>query len=95
MQPDQLTVCLYVAKLAETCSYRTIKKYVNGIRILHLEAGLMNPLPAMFNLERTLRGIKRVKGDVQPNRFHHPPKRTLRTSLPCSGRGWVGKANFC
>jgi hypothetical protein len=22
----------------------------------------------MFNLERTLRGIKRVKGDVQPNR---------------------------
>jgi hypothetical protein len=61
-------MCLYVTKLAETCSYRTIKKYLNGIRILHLEAGLMNPFPAMFNLERTLRGIKRVKGDVQPNR---------------------------
>jgi hypothetical protein len=68
MQPDELTVCLYVTKLAETCSYRTIKNYLNGIRILHLEAGLMNPLPAMFNLERTLRGIKRVKGDVPPNR---------------------------
>jgi hypothetical protein len=68
MQPDEMTVCLYVTKLAETCSYRTIKNYINGICILHLEAGLTNPLPAMFNLERTLRGIKRVKGDVQPNR---------------------------
>jgi hypothetical protein len=36
---------------------------------LHLEAGLVvNLLPAMFNLERTLRGIKRLKGDVQSNR---------------------------
>lgn len=68
MQPDELTVCLYATKLAETCSYRTIKTYLNGIRVLHLEAGLVNPLPAMFNLERTLRGIKRVKGDVQANR---------------------------
>ena len=68
MQPDELTVCLYVTKLAETCAYRTIKTYLNGIRILHLEAGLSNPLPAMFNLERTLRGIKRSKGDITPNR---------------------------
>lgn len=68
MQPDELTVCLYVTKLAETCAYRTIKTYLNGIRVLHLEAGLTNPLPTMFNLERTLRGIKRVKGDIQPNR---------------------------
>jgi hypothetical protein len=67
IQPDELIVCLYVTKLAETCSYRTNKYYSNGIRILHSEAGLTNPLPEMFNLERTLRGIKRVKGDVQPN----------------------------
>src|SRR3569833_1921030 len=68
MQPNETTVCLYVTKLAETCSYRTIKTYLNGVRILHLEAGLVNPLPAMFNLERTLRGIKRSKGDITPNR---------------------------
>lgn len=68
MQPDEITVCLYVTKLAETCAYRTIKQYLNGVRVLHLEAGLANPLPAMFNLERTLRGIKRSKGDVTPNR---------------------------
>ena len=68
MQPDEVTVCLYVTKLAETCSYRTIKTYLNGVRILHLEAGLTNPLPSMFNLERTLRGIKRSKGDITPNR---------------------------
>jgi hypothetical protein len=68
VQPDELTVCLYVTKFAATCSYRTIKSYLNGIRVLHLEAGLCNPLPTFFNLERTLRGIKRVKGDNCPNR---------------------------
>lgn len=68
IQPEETTVCLYVSKLADTCSYRTIKNYLNGVRILHLEAGLANPLPAMFNLERTLRGIKRAKGDITPNR---------------------------
>lgn len=68
MQPEEFTVCLYVTKLAETCSYRTIKSYLQGIRVIHLEAGLLNPLPSMFNLERTLRGIKRVKGDIAPSR---------------------------
>jgi hypothetical protein len=67
LAPEELTVCLYVTQLASTCSYR-IKQYLNGVRVLHLEAGLMNPLPSFFNLERTLRGIKRVKGDVCPNR---------------------------
>lgn len=60
-------LCLYVTQLAYTCSYRTIKTYLYGVRVLHLEAGLMNPLPTFFNLERTLRGIKRVKGDVTPS----------------------------
>jgi hypothetical protein len=68
LQPEELTVCLYVTKLAQTCQYRTIKSYLNGVRVLHLEAGLMNPLPTMFNLERTLSGIKRVKGDRCPIR---------------------------
>jgi hypothetical protein len=68
MQTDELTVCLYVTKLAETCSYRTIKSYLNGVRVLHLEAGLTNPLSSFFNVERTLRGIERVKGDVSPHR---------------------------
>jgi hypothetical protein len=68
LDPEELTVCLYVTQLASTCSYRTIKQYLNGVRVLHLEAGLTNPLPSFFNLERTLRGIKRVKGDVRLNR---------------------------
>lgn len=68
LQPDEVTVCLYVTRLAETCAYRTIKSYLTGVRLLHLEAGLPNPLPSFFNLDRTLRGIKRVKGDTNPNR---------------------------
>jgi hypothetical protein len=62
------TVCLYVTRLAATCAYGTIKQYLTGVRLLHLEAGLPNPLPTFFNLERTLHGIKRVKGDTNPNR---------------------------
>lgn len=38
------------------------------MRLLHLEVRLSNPLPTFFNLEHTLRGIKRVKGDTNPNR---------------------------
>jgi hypothetical protein len=68
LAPEKLTVCLYVTQLASTCSYWAIKQYMNGVRVLHLEAGLMDPLPSFFNLERTLRGIKRVKGDARPNR---------------------------
>jgi hypothetical protein len=67
-QPDKVTICLYVTRLAETCVYRTIKSYLTGVRLLHLEADLANPLPSFFNLDRTLRGIKRVKGDTNHNR---------------------------
>jgi hypothetical protein len=68
LQPEELTVCLYVTRLAETCSYNTSKSYLTGVRMLHLEAGFANPLPSFFNLDRTLRGIKRLKGDTNPNR---------------------------
>jgi hypothetical protein len=54
--------------LAATCAYGTIKQYLTGVRILHLEAGYANPLPAFFNLQRTLHGIKRVKEDTNSNR---------------------------
>jgi hypothetical protein len=68
LQPDKQTVCLYVTHLAATCAYSTIKQYLTGVRILHLEAGYANPLPALFDLQRTLRGIKRVKEDTNSNR---------------------------
>lgn len=66
--PSDETLQLYVAVLARTSSYRTIKTYLNGVRIVHLEAGLANPLLGNYNLERTLRGIKRTQGDVTPHR---------------------------
>jgi hypothetical protein len=68
LQPEEFTVCLYVTRLAETCSYNTIKSYLMGVRLLHLEAGFANPLPSFFNLDRTLQGVKRLKGDTNPNR---------------------------
>lgn len=66
--PSDETLQLYVAFRARTCSYRTIKSYLNGVRIVHLEAGLANPILGNYNLERTLRGIKRAKSDVTPHR---------------------------
>jgi hypothetical protein len=68
IQPSDETLQLYVSYLARTCAYRTIKTYLNGVRVLHLEQGLPNPVANNFNLDRTLMGIKRDKGDVTPNR---------------------------
>ena len=56
-------LCRYAAYLARTCRYNTIRQYLNIIRILHLEAGLSNPLRENWFLQSVLLGIKRIKGD--------------------------------
>ena len=48
-----ITLCRYAAHLAERLAYNSIKQYLNIVRIMHLEAGLTNPLkvsgrPAQF-----------------------------------------------
>ena len=52
----------YVAYLARTLKPSSISKYLNIVRLMHLEAGLENPLVNNWGLDTILKGIKRVKG---------------------------------
>jgi len=57
-----LTIQRYIAHLAETLAYSSVLKYLNGIRLLHIEANLPNPLDNCFAIDCVLRGVKRQKG---------------------------------
>ena len=64
MQPlpateDQLI--LFVADLAQTRAYGTIKVYLSGVRHLHIVNNYGNPLDNKLKLDLTLRGIRRDK----------------------------------
>ncbi|XP_013410293.1 uncharacterized protein LOC106173644, partial [Lingula anatina] len=59
---DNLTLCRYVAHLAEKLHASSIPKYLAVIRIIHLEMGLDNPIQDNWALKTVLRGIQREKG---------------------------------
>ena len=55
--------CLSViAFLSERLSYNSIKQYINVVRILHLEAGHVNPFLSCWHIDTLLKGTKRVLG---------------------------------
>lgn len=57
-------LCRYVAHLGKTLCYKSIRQYMNIIRIIHLEWGVQNPLEGDYYLTQTLRGARRVLGDA-------------------------------
>ena len=57
-------LCQYAAYLARRLKYRSIRQYMNIIRILHCEWGLPNPCVNNYLLNSTLRGIRRHLGDT-------------------------------
>ena len=56
-------LCQYAAYLAGKLKYRSIRQYMNIIRLLHCEWGLTNPCVNNYLLNSTLRGIRRHLGD--------------------------------
>ena len=58
----QETLCCYVAFLARSLSPSSIASDLNIIRILHLDAGLVNPLADNWELQMVRRGVCRLKG---------------------------------
>ena len=61
------TICLYAAYLARRLKYSSVKAYMNGVRLMHLDYGLPNPLENNFAYVNMMRGIRRCLGD-SPNR---------------------------
>ena len=58
----QETLCCYVAFLARSLSPSSIPGYLNIIRILHLDAGLANPLTDNWELQLVKRGVNCLLG---------------------------------
>lgn len=75
------TLMLYTTFLAYTHKPQSIKVYLYGVRNLHLEHGLPDPLTDALQLRRLLRGIKRLKGSAVDSRLPITP--SLLRSFHC------------
>lgn len=53
----------YIAFLSRRLSFNSIRQYLNVVRLLHLDAGLKNPLDENWYVSSILKGVRRVKGD--------------------------------
>ena len=57
------TIAMYAACLARRLRPATVRQYcLNIVRVMHLEAGLSNPLKDSWFISSTLKGIDKVKG---------------------------------
>lgn len=64
----------YAAYLAQRLKYQSIPKYLNIIRILHLEMGLQNPIENNYYLNSVLQGIKRIKSTTVQRKLPITPQ---------------------
>jgi hypothetical protein len=70
---EQSTLVAYTAFLADRLLPTSIPGYLNVIRLIHLEAGLDNPLSENWELNLIKKGINRLKGQ--------PPKQKLPITI--------------
>ena len=54
----------YVAFLSRRLCFNSVRQYLNIVRLMHLEAGLQNPLEKNWYVASILKGVRRVKGDT-------------------------------
>ena len=61
---SQTNLGRYIAYLSRRLSFSSVRQYLNVVRLLHLEAGLANPLEKNWYVQSILKGVKRVKGNT-------------------------------
>ena len=54
----------YIAFLSRRLCFSSVKQYLNAVRLVHLEAGLQNPLEKNWYVSSILKGVCRLKGDA-------------------------------
>ena len=59
---NEKTIAMYAAYLARRLRPASVRQYLNIVRVMHLEAGLSNPLKDSWFISSTLKGTDRVKG---------------------------------
>jgi integrase len=92
---EQCTLVAYVAHLANRLLPASIPGYLNVIRLLHVEAGLKNPLSENLELALLKRGINRLKGQPPHQKLPITPAilcviyGLLNMDLPSDAAFWL------
>ena len=71
-------LCRYTVFLARRLAVSSIKKYLNIIRLMHLELGFSNPLKENWFLDSVLKGISREKGTMVKRKLPITPQILLK-----------------
>ena len=61
---SQVDLGRYIAYLSRCLCFSSIRQYLNVVRLLHLEAGLANPLKKNWYVPSIFKGVKRVTGNM-------------------------------
>ena len=61
---SQENIGRYIAFLSRRLCFNSVKQYLNAVRLVHLEAGLPNPLDKNWYITSILKGVRWVKGDA-------------------------------
>ena len=69
---------MYSACLARRLRPASVRQYLNIVRVMHLEAGLSNPLKDSWFISSTLKGIDRAKGTAANRKSPVTPDILLR-----------------
>ena len=69
---------MYAAYLARRLRSASVRRYLNIVRVMHLEAGLSNPLKDSWFISSTLKGIGRAKGTAVNRKSPITPDILLR-----------------
>ena len=59
----------YIAYLSRKLCFSSVRQYLNIVRILHVDAGLPNPLEHNWYVSSILKGVRRVKGDASKQKL--------------------------
>ena len=66
---DEKSLMRFASFLADSLHHSSIKVYLSAVRSLHIDNGLPDPLINCLQLQRLLRGIKRVQGSSTSKRL--------------------------
>ena len=69
MPADEQSLMRFASLLADNRHHSSIKVYLSAVRSLHIDNGLPDPLVNSLQLQRLLRGIKRLQGSFPPSRL--------------------------
>lgn len=92
---SQQCLSQYISALSQILKFQSIKQYLNIVRLIHLEAGLPNPLKENWYISTILNGARRVLGDQQNPKLPITPQillnihKKLNLSTPIEALFWA------